>query len=254
MMFKISAVIITLNEQEIIGACIDALKKVVDEIIVVDSFSTDRTKEICLEKNVVFAEHPFKDYIDQKNYAASLANFDFILSIDADEIISDELVVEIKKVKVDHTADGYEFNRLSNYCGKWIRHSGWYPDCKLRLYNRTKGCWTGTTIHEKIKMEDGSKIILLKGDLYHYSYTSITDHIAQANKFSTLGAKSAVQKGRRSNMAKVFLMPLWRFIRNYIFKLGFLDGYYGFVVCVINSHENFLKYAKMIEIQRNKRV
>ena len=253
-MVKISAVVITLNEEEIIGRCIDALKDIADEIVVIDSFSTDRTKEICLEKKVIFIEHAFKDYVDQKNYAASVATYDYILSIDADEIVSDELKSELKKAKTNFDADGFEFNRLSNYCGKWIHHSGWYPDCKLRLYNRTKGAWAGVTIHEKIEMESGSKVAFLKGDLYHYSYTSITDHISQANKFSTLGAKSAVQKGRRSNIAKVILLPLWRFFRNYFFKLGFLDGYYGFVVCLINSHENFLKYAKMLEIQNNKRV
>jgi glycosyltransferase involved in cell wall biosynthesis len=188
-MVEISAVIITFNEEEKIEKCLHSLKSIANEIVVVDSFSTDKTKELCLKNGVTFYEHPFKSYIDQKNYAASLAKNNYILSIDADEVLSDELTEEIKKVKQDFTADGYEFNRLSNYCGKWIHHSGWYPDRKLRLWDRRKGKWGGENPHDKFEMQSGSSIKFLKGNLYHYLFTSNTSHIAQANKFSTLGAK-----------------------------------------------------------------
>ncbi|MFA6401747.1 MAG: glycosyltransferase family 2 protein [Salinivirgaceae bacterium] len=252
-MVNISAVIITLNEEDKIGRCIDSLTSVADEIIVVDSFSTDNTKKICEAKGVRFIEHSFEGYVKQKNLAADAANHDFILSIDADEELSEPLIKEILKVKNNFLADGYEFNRLNNYCGTWIHHSGWYPDRKLRLYNRTKGKWGGTTIHEKIEMQPGATVEHLNGDLLHYSYLTISEHVAQANKFSGLGAESALSKGRKATVLAAVINPFWRFVRNYFFKLGFLDGYYGFVVCIINSHENFLKYIKMLELQKKEK-
>lgn len=251
-MIKLSVVIITLNEEKNIARCIQSVAPVADEILVVDSYSTDNTKTICQELGVTFLEHPFDNFVDQKNYADQSAQYKHILSIDADEVLSETLLEAIKKAKENFSADAYEFNRLNNYCGKWIKHSGWYPDRKLRLYDRTKGRWSGLKIHEKIEMQEGSSIAFLKGDLLHYSYTSIQDHISQANRFSTLGAESAINKGRKANLIKVVLFPFWRFIRNYLLKLGFLDGYYGFVVCMIISHENFLKYVKMLELQKNK--
>jgi len=252
-MVKIAAVIITLNEEDKIGRCIDSLTGVADEIVVVDSFSTDSTKKICESKGVRFIERSFEGYVNQKNIAAEAAAFDYILSIDADEVLSESLINEILKVKSNFVADGYEFNRLNNYCGTWIKHSGWYPDRKLRLYNRTKGKWGGVTIHEKIEMQPGTTIEHLKGDLLHYSYSTISEHVAQANKFSGLGAESALSKGRKATILSAIVNPFWRFLRNYFFKLGFLDGYYGFVVCIIQSHENFLKYIKILELQKKEK-
>lgn len=251
-MIKLSVVIITLNEEKNIARCIKSVAPIADEILVVDSYSSDNTKTICLELGVTFMEHPFDNFVDQKNFADQSARYNHILSIDADEELSEELLASIKKVKENFEADAYDFNRLNNYCGKWIKHSGWYPDRKLRLYDRTKGRWGGVKIHEKIEMQTGTTTAFLKGDLLHYSYTSIQDHISQANRFSSLGAESAINKGRKANLIKVVLFPFWRFIRNYLLKLGFLDGYYGFVVCMIISHENFLKYVKMLELQKNK--
>jgi glycosyltransferase involved in cell wall biosynthesis len=251
-MIKLSVVIITLNEEKNIARCIKSVTPIADEILVVDSYSNDNTKAICNELGVTFMEHPFANFVAQKNFADQSAQYDHILSIDADEELSEELLASIKKVKENFDADAYEFNRLNNYCGKWIKHSGWYPDRKLRLYDRTKGRWGGVKIHEKIEMQAGTTTAFLKGDLLHYSYTSIHDHISQANRFSSLGAESAVSQGRKANVFKVVLFPFWRFLRNYLLKLGFLDGYYGFVVCLIISHENFLKYVKMLELQKNK--
>ncbi|MGD9992067.1 MAG: glycosyltransferase family 2 protein [Salinivirgaceae bacterium] len=251
-MIKLSVVIITLNEEKNIARCIKSVTPIADEILVVDSYSNDNTKAICNELEVTFMEHPFDNFVAQKNFADQSAQYDHILSIDADEELSEELLASIKKVKENFDADAYEFNRLNNYCGKWIKHSGWYPDRKLRLYDRTKGRWGGVKIHEKIEMQAGTTTAFLKGDLLHYSYTSIQDHISQANRFSSLGAESAVSRGRKANVFKVVLFPFWRFLRNYLLKLGFLDGYYGFVVCLIISHENFLKYVKMLELQKNK--
>jgi glycosyltransferase involved in cell wall biosynthesis len=252
-MTKLSVVLITFNEEKNIARCLESVISIADEVLVVDSFSTDETEEICKGYPVRFVTNTFEGHIQQKNYAASIAAYDFILSLDADEALSEELLGEVKKVKEKLTADGYYFNRLNNYCGKWIRHCGWYPDQKLRLWDRRKGKWGGENPHDRFELKPGSKIEYLKGDLLHYSYSSIQDHIAQANKFSSIGASSAILKGRKSNLLKVVLFPFWRFLKNYFIRLGFLDGYYGLVVCLIISHENFLKYAKMIELQKLKK-
>jgi glycosyltransferase involved in cell wall biosynthesis len=253
-MIKLSAVIITLNEEKNIDRCIRSLLPVADEILVVDSFSTDETCNISRSLGAKVIQHAFSNYTDQKNFAVGQAQYDYILSVDADEVLSDVLAQEILHAKEDFAFDGYNFNRLNNYCGKWIRHSGWYPDRRIRLFDRRKGVWTGILIHEKIEMTMDSKTGFLKGDLLHYSYTSIRDHLDRAKKYSGINAESAVLKGRKSNRLKLVFVPFWRFIRHYIFQLGILDGYYGLVVCLIISYENFLKYAKMIELQKTKKA
>ncbi len=250
-MIKLSVVIVTFNEEINIARCIESVISIADEILVVDSFSTDKTNEICKGFQVRFETHAFEGHIQQKNYAATIASYDQILSLDADEAVSKELLEELQKVKENFSADGYAFNRLNNYCGHWIHHSGWYPDRKLRLWDRRKGKWGGENPHDRLELESGSKIEFLKGDLLHYSYYSIQEHLAQANKFSSIGASSAILRGRKSNLLKVVFFPLWRFFRHYFLQLGFLDGYYGFVVCAIVSHENFLKYVKMMELQQS---
>jgi glycosyltransferase involved in cell wall biosynthesis len=250
MMVKLSVVIITFNEEANIERCIESILEIADEICVVDSFSTDNTKEICEKYGAKFYTHVFVGHIEQKNYAAQMASNDYLLSLDADEVLSDVLLNEIKQVKQHFNVDGYSFNRLNNYCGKWIHYSGWYPDRKLRLWDRRKGKWGGVNPHDKLELATGSTEGFLKGDLLHYTYRTIQDHISQANKFSSISADKAFKKGRRSNILKTIINPFWRFIRNYFFKFGFLDGYYGFVDCIINSHENFLKYAKMMELQK----
>ena len=136
---KISAVIITYNEERNIGSCLDSVKAVADEIVVVDSYSTDKTQEICSRMNVKFLQHHFEGHIEQKNYAVSCVQYGHVLSLDADEILSEKLKQSIIAAKQNWRFDGYSFNRSTNYCGNWIRHSGWYPDTKLRLWNRTKG-------------------------------------------------------------------------------------------------------------------
>lgn len=241
---KLSVVIITFNEERNIGRCLESVKDIADEIIVVDSLSTDKTKTICESYGVKFIEHAFEGHIKQKNFAIGQATYTYQLSLDADEALSEELKAEILKVKENWQQDGYRMNRLSNYCGKWIKHSGWYPDTKLRLYDSGKGIWTGMDPHDKFELEPGSSIGKLRGDILHYTYYTIDEHVRQANKFSSIAAKELVAKGKRIYLFKIILNPIAKFIRNYILHLGFLDGFYGFLICQITANETFLKYSK----------
>ena len=160
-MTPISVVIITFNEEKNIGRCLESVKNIADEIVVLDSFSTDKTEEICLQHGASFFQHPFDGHIEQKNRAITYATYPHILSLDADEVLSPELEQSIKAVKENWQADGYYFNRLTNYCGKWIRHCGWYPDRKLRLWDSRKGKWGGVNPHDKYMLEPNAKQVFL---------------------------------------------------------------------------------------------
>jgi len=248
---QISVVIITFNEEKNIGRCLDSVQEIADDIVVVDSFSTDKTKSIALEKGARFVEHAFEGHIQQKNWAITQAVHPVILSLDADEAPDEALCREIKKVKDNWNYDGYSFNRLNNYCGKWIRHGGWYPDRKLRLWDSRKGKWGGINPHDTFIMDVGSKIGYISGNLLHYSFYSVSQHVLQVNKFSDISSKADIERGKRTNLLQLYVAPKWKFLRDYIFKLGILDGYYGYVVAKISAHARFLKYVKMIEIQKN---
>lgn len=252
-MRKISAVIITLNEEKNIGRCLDSIKAVADEILVVDSFSTDKTAEICKSKGARFVQNKFIDYLSQHIFADQLAENDFILTLDADEALSEELQQSILEIKKNGDKDAYILNRLTNYCGKWIRHSGWYPDFNLRLYDKTKGKWAGKFVHEKFEINPEYTTEKVEGDMHHYSYYTIEEHILQANKFSTLGSKALIDKNKRVNFFMLLVKPVAKFIRNYILRLGFIDGFYGFVICQITANETYLKYLKTYHQQRLKR-
>lgn len=251
-MIKLSAVIITLNEEKNIGRCLESLKGLVDEIVVVDSLSTDKTKEICLQHGARFIEQKFLGYQDQKNLAHNLATHDYVLSLDADEVLSETLYAEIEKVKNNFIYDGYEFNRLTNYNGTWIHYCGWYPDKKVRLVKKHKAKWGGGNIHEGLEV-DGT-VHHLSGDLLHYSFNSISSHVLQANKFSTMEARERFNKGQRANVSKLATRPFVQFFKDYILRKGFLDGHYGFIICFINSLYVLLKYAKMMDMQLNKKT
>lgn len=253
-MTPISLVIITYNEERNIARCIESVGELADEVVVVDSFSTDRTKEICRRYGAKFVQHTFEGHIQQKNYAITQAKHPHILSLDADEALSEELRDSIRKVKQNWQCDGYYFNRLTNYCGKWIRHSGWYPDRKLRLFDSGKGRWTGLNPHDRYELDRNSTTAYLKGDLLHYCFNSIQEHVAQTNKFSEVGARALFERGRRSNTLKIVLKSTAKFLRNYFLKLGFLDGYYGYIICRMSAFSTFIKYAKLKELQKKKRL
>lgn len=250
-MVKLSVVIITLNEEKNIGRCLESVKSIADDIVVVDSGSTDNTIEICRRFNARVILHPFEGHIQQKNWAISQANYPHILSLDADEALSEQLRDSILSVKKNWKRDGYKFNRLTNYCGKWIRHGSWYPSKKLRLWDSRKGKWKGENPHDKFIMEKGSRTKHLKGDLLHYSYYSIEAHIEQTNYFSDILADTMYQSRKRVNFFIILAHPLWRFFRDFFIKFGFLDGFTGLIITVNSSHETFLKYIKLRNLYRD---
>jgi len=249
-MIQISAVIITFNEERNISRCLDSVKDVADEIFVLDSFSTDRTAELCKRNGVRFEQHAFEGYIEQKNRAADMASHHFLLSLDADEALSSELKDAIMKIKNNPVCDGYEMNRLTNYCGKWIRHSGWYPDKKLRLFDRRKGKWGGMNPHDKYEMQEGVSIGFLEGDLLHYSYYTVSQHRIQALRFSELAAKALFAKGKKSSLLKMMYKPAARFIKAFFLQLGFLDGGAGLTIAYISASASYKRYKLLYNLQK----
>lgn len=253
-MIKLSAVIITFNEEKNIRRCIESVKDVADEILVVDSFSRDTTKTICGEYDLRFIEHKFDGHIEQKNWAMDKAEYDYVLSLDADEALSEELKQSILQVKENWSDRGYSFNRLTNYCGQWIRHCGWYPDTKVRLVYRKNSMWGGTNPHDKLMVKHAQNPIHLKGDLLHYSFYTIDQHLDTIKKFSTIAAKQKFKKGKNAGFLKLWLAPAFKFIKSYFFKAGFKDGFYGLVVCANSAHASFLRYAKLRALNRGESI
>ncbi|MDR1878858.1 MAG: glycosyltransferase family 2 protein, partial [Bacteroidales bacterium] len=193
-------------------------------------------------------------YADQKNSAAALATYNIILSVDADEALSDQLrqsILHLKQTEKQHFVG--RLNRLNNYCEKWIRHGGWYPDRKIRIFDRTNAHWTGD-VHETIRYSSSDEVITLEGDLFHYSYYSIEEHILKANTFSTIAAMEAFKKNEQVSLFKICIRTSWKMIRDYVCRFGFLDGYYGYVICRINTFGTFLKYIKLYELNKCKHV
>jgi glycosyltransferase involved in cell wall biosynthesis len=249
---KLSVVIITFNEERNIGRCIDSVKNIADEIIVLDSVSSDNTVMIAESKGAKVHLQPFLGYGEQKNRALSFAQYDYILSLDADEALDKTLEKSIFTLKSETShAAAYTMNRCTNYCGKFIRHGAWYPDKQLRLFSRSAASWDGSFIHEKVTLKDESqKIQHIKGDILHYSYNSIEEHVQQNNNYSTISADTLFKKGKRTSIFKIVINPLWAFIVGYIIRLGFMDGFYGFVVALHVAHLSFLKHAKLYRKQK----
>jgi glycosyltransferase involved in cell wall biosynthesis len=249
----LSVVIITYNEERNIGDCLASVREVADEIIVVDSLSTDGTKAICLTYGVCWVENPFSGHIEQKNFAASLATCSHVLSLDADERLSDFLRQTILLEKqAGFPNSGYTMNRFNNYCTQWIRHGGWYPDAKLRLWKKGAGKWQGDNPHDKFVLADEKKTAHLKGDILHYSFRSFSEHIVQMNKFSSIAAQTLYKRGKKPSLLKPFLSGFWAFFNGYFIRLGFLDGLYGYVIARNNAMYAFFKYAKLNELHKGR--
>lgn len=252
-MLKLSGVIITFNEERNIEQCLKSLVNVVDEIIVVDSFSTDNTKTICEQFNVTFIEQKFLGYIEQKNFALKQASYDHVVSLDGDEALSERLQNSIMDVKTNWSFDGYYSNRYNNFCGQWIKYSDWYPNKKLRVFDRRKGEWKGINPHDNIQLFDNSaKTGHLKGDILHKTYQTYSEFNQKTEYFSTIAAKAYYNSGKRASLLKIVWNPTWAFFKSYFLRLGFLDGFNGFVICIQTANITFLKYSKLKELQKNK--
>ena len=247
----LSVAIITFNEEKNIERCLQSVVRVADEIVVVDSNSTDKTKAICEKFNVKWISQDFLGYIEQKNFALAQTSNPFVLSLDADEALSEELEKSILQEKqAGFRSDAFTMNRRSWYCDRWIRHGSWYPDRKLRLLNKEIGKWAGTNPHDKLEVENDTNVTHLKGDILHYTYYSIEEHIAQGNKFSTIAAKAMYDRQKRSSWLKIIVNPFYAFISSYFLKAGFLDGFYGFVIARQTAYQTFLKYVKLKQLEK----
>jgi glycosyltransferase involved in cell wall biosynthesis len=250
MSIQLSAVIITFNEERNIARCIDSLQGVADEILVIDSFSKDKTKEICISKGAVFIENPFEGHIQQKNVAIDKASNDWILSLDADETLTPELKNSILEIKKGPAFFGYKMNRLTNYCGHWVKHCGWYPDTKVRLIHRDHARWCGVNPHDRLDMNKEEKTGFLKGDILHYSYYTKEDHFKQIEYFGNIAAKELFDRGGKSNWLKVWLKVIAQFFKSFVLKTGFLDGKTGVLISYRSAYATYRKYVKLMELHR----
>lgn len=236
------------------GNIADCLKSAdfADEWIVVDSHSTDRTREIAQECGARVVERDWPGHVEQKNFAVGQAAHDWVLCLDADERVSPELRASILAALArPELPAGFEFPRRTWYLGRWIRHGGWYPDVKLRLFRRSQGCWGGVNPHDRVRCR--GDVVRLNGDLLHYSYDSIADHLRTIDFFTSIAAREKLSRGGGAGLFSLVLRPLGKFVRMYLLKAGFLDGTAGFVVAVTGAFYVFLKYAKLWEIERGLR-
>lgn len=239
---KISATIITLNEQGNIARAIESLR-CADEVVVLDSGSSDQTIDAAARLGARVVETPWRGYAGQKNFAAQQAAHDWVLSIDADEALSEALEAEIWQIKKNGPQfDAYTMPRMARYLGRWILHSGWYPDRKVRLYDRRKARWVGDYVHESVQAD--GRIGRLHCNLLHYTCSSLSEHLKTMDRYTTLAAEELVAQHRQVQWPDLVLNPLWTFVRTYFFQAGFLDGIEGLTIAFMAAFYNFLKFAK----------
>ncbi|MEO7674951.1 MAG: glycosyltransferase family 2 protein [Pyrinomonadaceae bacterium] len=253
LLVKISAVIITFNEEAKVALAIESVAWA-DEIIVVDSESSDRTPEIAEAAGARVIIRKWEGFSGQKQLAVDQAENDWVFSLDADERVSQDLRNEILALKVGNmSADGYRIPRMSIYMDVPIRHGGWYPDCQLRLFNRTKGRWKNVLVHESFQMDDGAQTATLAGDILHYSVENAAHHHQMiGERYAPLAARQMFADGRRASRLKIALAGPAAFVRTYILKAGFLDGLPGFVIAKFAAHHAFLKQTMLWELQHSK--
>lgn len=251
-MIKISATIIAFNEERNIARVIESLR-CCDEILVLDSGSNDRTVELASKHGARVIECSWHGYAAQKNIAAELAANDWILALDADESLSEALEAEIWQIKKSGPEfDGYTVPRLAQYLGRWILHGGWYPDRKVRLFNRHKAKWVGEFVHESVKVE--GSVGHLESNLLHFTCSSLSEHLRSMDGYTTLAAQELVTRGKNLGMTRLLFDPPWTFVRSYVLKLGFLDGVEGLTIAYMAALYNFLKYSKARHMSPGRKV
>ena len=247
-MRKLSGVVICCNEEEKIDAALSSLQAVSDEIVVVDSFSSDGTEAICRRYTDRFLQRRWSGYRDQKRFATSQASFDWVLSLDADEVLSPELEAEVRlwKSGKEDGIDGYYLCRKTFFLGRWIEHTTWYPDWQMRLFRRSAGQWEGGRVHESFRVKGPTG--RLSEDLHHYTYASLTEYLQQLERFTNLAAADYFDSGVRAGPVKLLLYPPLEFLRNYVLRRGFQDGVPGLAVSVLSAVSTFFKYLKLWEL------
>lgn len=239
---NISAVIITKNEAEHIGRCIKALQAVTDDILVIDAYSSDQTVQIAQELGARVIQKKWVGYGHNKNIGNQLAHHDWVLSIDADEVLSAELIQSLQQLSLQNNMV-YSINRLVNFGGQWIRHSGWHPDWKVRLFNRKIVQWDEQAlVHEQLIIPKNFNTKRLPGLLHHYSYKNDTDHWQRIEQYAQLAAQQLNRKGKKVSFIKLYLSPIARFFRTYFLKKGFLDGSIGWKISYRNAYLVYRKY------------
>jgi len=250
-MNKISVVIITLNEEKNIERAILSAQKISDDIIVVDSFSTDNTKAICLKLKVNFIEKEWLGYGNQKNFAVSFSKHNWIFSLDADEEISDQLASSLLKQNLENTKTIFEINRLNFFQNKPVKFGLWGRDKVCRFYNKNSVQWDSNSVHENLVFSPNISIKKIEGKLHHYSFNSETELSDRLLKYATLSAQKMHAENKKNTVIKLYINPLFKFVVNYIFRLGFLDGINGFIIAKHISKETFLKYKLLKDLQTN---
>jgi len=246
----LSIAIITFNEEKNIRECIDSVIDIADEIVIYDSFSSDKTEEICISYDKVeFVKHPFDGHVNQKNRALEACSSDWILSIDADERVTPELRESILKfLSSNPGAIAAKFPRLTYHMRDYIRHSGWYPNARYRLVKKAYAKWGGENPHDVIEID--GKGVLLTGDLIHYSFVDLSDQVNTINKFSSIKAFTRFEKGKRFSLLRMFFKPVSKFVELYLIKRGLLDGMRGFIIAVSSAYSAFLVEAKIYELDK----
>ena len=245
----ISVVIITYNEEKRLEAALKSVVDIASEIVVVDRFSDDDTVKVAKKYTDLVFQRKWTNFSDQKNFGNSKTSFPWVLSLDADERVSPELREEILQLKEgEPDCSGFSMPRQTYYLGRWIRHGGWYPDRKLRLFQKSKARWKGEYVHETLVIE--GKVNNLKGSLHHFTYRNIRDHLERINTFSDLGAQKLYAQKKKCHWYHLALVPFLNFLKSYFWRAGFLDGFAGFVVSTLHGYSVFIRYAKLKEIWR----
>jgi glycosyltransferase involved in cell wall biosynthesis len=246
----LSCCIIACNEERAIRRCLESVCFADERVVVIDSRSSDATEEIARELGARVVEHPYQGNIEQKNFALTQVEGDWILSIDADEVITESLAREIVSLLdgPPTDVDGYEINRVTHHLGRWIRHGDFYPDWQLRLFRRGAGQWSGTNPHGRVRIEGGVR--RLRGECEHHSYRDLADQIDRIQDFSRIQARASRAEGLPVRIRDMVLRPPARFLRAYVLKRGFRDGVPGLVIATATAFHVFLKYAKLWELDR----
>jgi glycosyltransferase involved in cell wall biosynthesis len=239
---KISAAIITYNEERNIARVLESLR-CCDEIVVIDSGSNDRTVELATKLGAHVIDSVWRGFAGQKNYASEHCEHDWVLSLDADEALSEALEAEIWQIKKNGPQfDAYTMPRLAQYLGRWILHSGWYPDRKIRLFDRRRSKWVGDYVHESVLVE--GTIGHLKSNILHFTCSSLSEHLKTMDRYTTLAAEQLVEQKKEIGWTQLALDPAWTFFKTYVLQRGFLDGTEGLAIAHMAALYNFVKYAK----------